>query len=156
MIAYAVGNSGQTLILVDAVLLHFASHRQLAAKSREAGGQLFARIDASNIIVERATGPRRSDQRSFFSFVPDRIAERREINKLFKTGLHYIGDWHTHPQPRPRPSEADIRCIRTIFQKSRHQLEGFVMVIVGTAEAPKGLFVGVSNSRNLHELVPQT
>ena len=155
MIAYAVGQSGQTLILTDAVLVHLDSHRQLDAKSREAGGQLFACIDESNIVVERATGPRPSDRRSILSFVPDRIAERREINNLFRAGMHFVGDWHTHPEPQPRPSKTDIRSFRNMFRKSRHQLAGFVMIIVGTAEAPDGLFVGVSDGKKLEELAPQ-
>ena len=155
MIAYAVGSSGQTLVLTDPVLSHFDCHRQLASKSRESGGQLFARIDETSIVVERATGPRPTDRRSFLSFVPDRMAERREIGRYFKAGLHYVGDWHTHPEPNPRPSKTDIRSFRNMFRRSRHQLAGFVMVIVGTADAPEGLYVGVSDSKRLEELKPQ-
>lgn len=154
MIAYVVGNSGQTLILTDAVVAHFARYRQLTATSREAGGQLFARIIGNNILVERATGPRPSDRRSVFFFIPDRIAERREINGLFKAGLHYIGDWHTHPESQPQPSKTDTWSFRDMFRKSRHQLAGFVMVIVGTAAASAGLFVGVSDGEKLQKLTP--
>ena len=155
MISYSVGNSGQTLILSDAVLAHIESRRQLTPGSTEAGGQLFARIDGSCIIIERATGPRLSDRRSPFSFIPNRIAERREIKRLFKEGLHYAGDWHTHPERRPKPSGTDAGSFRDMFRKSRHQLAGFVMVIVGTDAPPAGLFVGVSDGEKLEALAPK-
>ena len=143
MIAYPVGSSGQTLIITDAVLAHFDRHRQLTPRSNEAGGQLFARIEGAKIIIERATGPRASDRRAAFSFIPNRLAERREIKQLFKAGLHYVGDWHTHAEPNPRPSETDLRSFREMFRKSRRQLESFVMIIVGAEPMPDGLYVAV-------------
>ena len=99
VIAYVIGNSGQTLVLTDPVIEHLLCHRQFGPGSREAGGQLFARFEGKTIRIERATGPRPSDRRSLMAFVPNRLAERREITRLFKEGLHYVGDWHTHPEP---------------------------------------------------------
>ena len=61
MIAYPLGESGQILVFSDVVLEHFKTHRQIRAWHREAGGQLFARIDGTRIIVVEATGPRRGD-----------------------------------------------------------------------------------------------
>lgn len=152
MIAYAIGNSGQTLVLTDAVIEHLLRHRQAGVGSREAGGQLFARFDGDTIQIERATGPRPSDRRSLMAFVPNRLAERREIKRLFKEGLHYVGDWHTHPEPRPSPSQTDIESFQKMFRKSRHKLVSFVMVIVGTATAPEGLFVGLCGKEGLQKL----
>lgn len=152
MISYPVGNSGQTLVLTEAVLKHFEHHRQLAAEDREAGGQLFAKFDGGNVIVERATGPRPSDRRSLLSFIPDRIAERREIRGLFKLGLHYVGDWHTHSEPQPQPSTVDAWSLRDIFRRSKHQLDGFVMIIVGNASIPESLYVGIGNKDCIQRL----
>ncbi len=152
MIAYAIRNSGQTLVLTDAVIEHLLRHRQAGVGSREAGGQLFARFDGDTIQIERATGPRPSDRRSLMAFVPNRLAERREIKRLFKEGLHYVGDWHTHPEPRPSPSQTDIESFQEMFRKSRHKLASFVMVIVGTATAPEGLFVGLCGKEGLQKL----
>ena len=36
-----------------------------------------------------------------------------------------------------------------------HQLARFVMIIVGTAETPRGLYVGTGNRKELIELTPQ-
>ena len=154
MIRYDIGDSGQRLILNDAVLDHLERHRQLGNQSKEAGGQLFARFDQKTIRIERATGPRPTDRRGYRIFVPNRLAERREIKRLFKAKLYYVGDWHTHPEPQPTPSRIDIGSFRDMFHKSRHELASFVMVIVGTEGFPKSLFVGLCTSEGLDELTP--
>ena len=39
-----------------------------------------------------------------------------------------------------------------MFRKSRHKLASFVMVIVGKAAPPEGLFVGLCNDRGIEKL----
>ena len=153
VIIYSIKNSDQTLIFTDTVLSHFHCHRQLKIQSKEAGGQLFARFDGPVIQIERATGPRPTDRRGRRIFVPNRLAERREIKRMFKEELYYVGDWHTHPEPQPMPSGKDIGSFQDMFRKSRHGLASFVMVIVGTASFPKSLFVGLCTSEGLVELI---
>ena len=152
MISYDIRGSGQTLIFEDNVLAHFARNRQRTTQSLEAGGQLFARFEGEIIRVERATGPRATDRCGLLSFIPDRLAERREIKRFFKAGFHYVGDWHTHPEPCPQPSQTDIGNFQQTFRKSRHKLASFVMVIVGTSTANDGLFVGLCNNDGLRVL----
>lgn len=141
MIEYAVGTSGQVVVLVDAVVEHLRRHRQLLWCQREAGGQLFARFSRLRIRVEEATGPRRTDRRTRTSYVPDRRAELREIAARYPRGLHYVGDWHTHPERYPCPSQADTASITDCFLKSSHNLNAFLLLIVGTAELPDSLYV---------------
>lgn len=155
MIAYPLGSSGQTLLFTDSVLAYFTRHRQLLSRSKEAGGQLFARFAGNTIWIERATGPRPSDQRGFTIFVPNRLAERREIKRLFKKGLHYVGDWHTHPEAQPHPSQIDIESVCDMFQKSRHELAHFVMVVVGSDPFVIGLYVAICDGNTLRSLSPE-
>ena len=149
---YVVGDSGQTLTFTCDVIEHFCEHQQDRPDQAEAGGQLFATFSCGVIRVVRATGPRSSDQRSLFRFVPNRMAERREIKRLFRSGLHYVGDWHTHPQQVPAPSRTDIANITDTFRKSRHGLAGFLLIIVGTSPAPDGLYIAVCNQGSCEEL----
>jgi integrative and conjugative element protein (TIGR02256 family) len=79
-------------------------------------------------------------------YVPDRLAEQPEINYWHKKGLHYVGDWHTHPELIPNPSGDDTESIRESFVKSKHTLHGFLLIIVGTATFPKGLYVSLNNA----------
>jgi integrative and conjugative element protein (TIGR02256 family) len=125
------------------VLAEFFKYRQTNRWSSESGGQLFARIQQNQWTIVTASGPKRTDIRRRFRFFPDRNAEQLEINSLFDQGLHYVGDWHTHPEHHPAPSTLDLESMRDLTKKSRHQLPGFLMVIVGTADAPSGLWVSL-------------
>lgn len=146
MIQYPIGTSGQVLILTDPVVEHLRHHRQWHRYKREAGGQLFARFDGGQIIVEEATGPRRTDRRTRTSYVPDRRAEQAEILERHMRGLHYVGDWHTHPQALPEPSRPDAISIAESVAKSTHDLHGFVLVVVGQAEPPAGFHVSINSA----------
>ena len=154
MIEFPIGESGQILVMSDCVLRHFDSHRQVRAWHREAGGQLFARFEESRIIVEEATGPRRGDRRGRMLYLPDRAAERLEIEDRFRLGLHFVGDWHTHPERTPHPSRRDIESIGESVLKSSHTLNGFILVVVGRAKPPEGLCMLLHDGRNSSILNP--
>lgn len=131
------------LTLTEPVLDHFAANRQDSPDAKEAGGQLFAQIEGSRWSIVRATGPRRSDWRSRFGFRPDRRAERAEIQDLFALGLHYVGDWHTHPEAHPTPSSSDLASMDDLVTRSTHELPGFLMIIVGTDPGRFGLWLSL-------------
>ncbi len=145
MIVFDLGASGQRLVLEASVVEHLEAHRQLTPRRREAGGQLFATFSDDSIILKEATGPRPNDHRTRTSYRPDRKAEQREILERHGRGLHYVGDWHTHPSPRPSPSDLDYRSIQDSVRRSTHQLDGFVLIVVGTLRAPEGLHVSVND-----------
>jgi integrative and conjugative element protein (TIGR02256 family) len=143
MITYPIGQSGQVLVFTDEVLALFARYRQRRWWQREAGGQLFARFEGPRILVAAATTPGRTDLRSRFSFKPDRRREQRDILRHHAEGLHFVGDWHTHPEPVPTISPDDAESFADIVRRSHHELNGFVLVIVGTDAPPVGLSVSV-------------
>ena len=136
--------SGTPRILIEpSVLSHVYRFRQLHCWSREAGGQLFALIDGHDWRVTEATGPRRSDLRSRFGFVGNRSQDQKDIRQRFSSGLHYVGDWHTHPQASPRPSITDIDSMTKMVAASRHELPGFLMMIVGNEPSRGGLWISL-------------
>jgi integrative and conjugative element protein (TIGR02256 family) len=143
MIVFPIGTSGQRLVFSSAVVGHFRNHRQLRWWHREAGGQLFARFAMPDIVIEKATGPRRSDWRTRYSYRPNRRAEQREFRAHYARGLHFVGDWHTHPESIPRPSSRDQRSMQEMVTRSAHALNGFVLVIVGQEDLPGGVFVAL-------------
>ncbi|MCP1174900.1 Mov34/MPN/PAD-1 family protein [Ralstonia chuxiongensis] len=121
----------------------FESFQQKKVSSAEAGGQLFGVFtEPRSVRVSVATGPSRGSLRSRFSFHPNRAAEKREIESFHQRGLHYLGDWHSHPEPRPSPSLSDENKMMQIFGASHHDLNCVLMVIVGTSEFPDALWVG--------------
>ena len=145
-IVFRIGDSEQRLVLTPAVLNHIARQQQSNGVSREAGGQLFARFRNEQIRVEKATGPRAVDQRSRYGYVPYRRGEQEEINVMHSHGLHFVGDWHTHPERIPSPSASDVHSIRQVVAQSKHHLNGFVMLIAGTEAFPLGLFLALYGS----------
>ena len=154
MIQYEGGPLGMRLRFSREVVGHFLRHQQQREHQSESGGQLFARFCADAVCVEQATGPRWSDRRTPLSYTPNPRAERREIRRMFKRGLHYIGDWHTHHQWAPALSARDVAAMCALFVESTHELSGFAIVIVGRAPEPDGLFVGVCDGRDVHRLTP--
>lgn len=143
MIVYPIGGSGQRLIFSQKVIDHFTAYQQKRCWQREAGGQLFARFDGDEIIIEEATGPRWNDWRTRYTYRPNRSAEQREIEARHVRGLHFVGDWHTHPEQFPTPSDQDVQSMSEMFVKSRHHLKGFVLAIVGLQHFPSGLFAAI-------------
>jgi integrative and conjugative element protein (TIGR02256 family) len=152
MIEYPLGSSGQVIILTDGVLSHLAGFRQSRRSHAEAGGQLFARFEDVKIVIEEATGPRATDRRTRTSYVPDRAAEQQEILGRHARGLHYVGDWHTHPDSAPEPSPRDLASMVECVTKSTHALNGFLLVIVGQADPPAGLHVSVHDNQCCYRL----
>ncbi|WP_110300233.1 Mov34/MPN/PAD-1 family protein [Blastomonas natatoria] len=131
------------VFLSSGVLQHFARYRQTRLWHREAGGQLFAIIDGGRWTIVEATGPRRSDMRSRFGFRSSRTAEQAEITDRFAKGLHYVGDWHTHPEAIPTPSGEDLGSMAEMIQTSDYQTTGLLMLIIGTQSPPQGLYIAL-------------
>lgn len=149
MIRIPVGTSGQTVVFSSSILKHFEQVRQIRTSQPEAGGQLFAKLSAGDILIQRATGPRPSDRRARMRFMPDRRREQEEIVLMHKDGLHYVGDWHTHPDAYPAPSTVDVDSIRECVLRSRHELNGFLMVVVGTGPLPQALHISIHDGQTL-------
>jgi integrative and conjugative element protein (TIGR02256 family) len=153
---FPIGDSGQVIRLGGAVLKKLVRHRQRLFWQPESGGQLFARLAGSLIDIVEATGPRVTDRRGRYHYHPDKVAEQREIDCRFAQGLHFVGDWHTHAQALPEPSWTDLDSMMTMVQRSRHEMNGFVLVIVGTAKLPGGLYLAVHDGLVAHRLPPSS
>lgn len=149
---YPIPNSDQQLIIKSGVLKNIAQFRQLDKKTPEAGGQLFGHFDKNNIIISVATDPKPTDIRSRFSFIPNRRAERLEIQRMYESNLHFLGDWHTHPQQYPTPSSKDKQSMNDLFSCSTHQLGAMVMLIVGQEDPPMGLHVSLCDASSCKQL----
>jgi integrative and conjugative element protein (TIGR02256 family) len=145
----------RTIVSISpSVVEHFIEHRQEGKIKTEIGGQLFAKFSKNEVQVLTATGPNNIDRQGWSWFRPNLRNQNSEIKRLFKNGLHFVGDWHTHPERAPSPSSWDLESMEDCFKKSRHQLKAFLMIIVGRAEFPKGFWVSLHNEKTWERLAP--
>lgn len=142
---YELPGQKQRLIFTHRVLKHLFQQRQIKKKQSEAGGQLFARITSKIVVVVAATGPHVHDIRKRFSFIPYKWRLNKEIHDYFSRELHYVGDWHTHPQKIPKPSWLDLQSMQECYAKSNHELDHFILVIVGNSTGTERIWVGLIN-----------
>lgn len=141
------------LVLTRDAILAMDRHLQDHSSKPEAGGQLFARFEEGAVVVCKCTEPHPEDRRSLFSFLPSRKRERSEISLMYQRGLHYVGDWHTHPEAFPIPSSTDTATMRRLFTQSRHQLSHFILIIRGTAELPSGIWISAHDHQQHTRLI---
>jgi len=142
---YKIPNSIQTLIITDNVLDILDRFRQTGNKP-EFGGLVFARLDElPNIILEKISTPHVKDRCERFFFCSYKKAQKKLIQKRFKQNLHFIGEWHSHPQTCPTPSSLDLQTMKNSFLFSEHQLNYFLMLIIGTAN--NSLWISLHNNK---------
>ena len=144
---------GPAVIITDAALATMNRFRQIRPRDKEAGGQLFALFDGADTVIVEATPPKSTDYRARREFRPNRWLQQREIRDRHARGSHFVGDWHTHPEPVPRPSTEDIGNMMECFSQSQHDLHVFVMLIIGTEPAPKGLHVALTDQYFFRRLI---
>lgn len=149
---YTLSSAGPAIILSDPALATFNRFRQRSCRAKEAGGQLFARFDGVDTLLLEATPPKWLDRRGRNGFVPNRWMQQREIRTRHALGLHFVGDWHTHPEPIPHPSREDIFSMIDCFRRSLHDLRAFVLIVVGTEPAPDGLYVAIIDGSSVQPM----
>jgi integrative and conjugative element protein (TIGR02256 family) len=132
----------QVLTLTDEVLDHVRRYRQLRTLANEAGGQLFGTISGDAVLVSVATGPYAGDDRTRFGYRSSLRAAASAIKYQEANGLYYLGEWHTHAEGKPKPSREDATTMSGILKKSTLGATAAMLLIVGTAPAPAGLYVG--------------
>lgn len=149
---YLVDGTDQKVIVHESVVKHINQYRQIGIKDPESGGQLFARVTSKEVVISLATGPYKEDRKSRFRLTLNRWRQRSDIRKLFRKGLHFVGEWHTHPEKHPSPSSLDLDNMQECFERSKHQLESFIMMIVGTDGSERGLWLSQHNGSHYRQL----
>lgn len=127
---------GVRVCLSNQVVQYFSGYRQLSWLAKEAGGPLFSSHPGRDVLVNAASGPFLKDRRTRNGYIPHRASVQGEINAKHAIGQHFIGTWHTHPSEHPIASGLDIQSTENLYSNSAHDLELFVMIIVGTNPKP--------------------
>lgn len=137
MKSYKIGfvDKGVLLLVEDSVQKKWDEHRQKYSDTPEACGILMASIDSdtSRIWLEKATVPKKSDNRTRFTFKISGKNHQKELDLEAKNSggkIRLLGTWHTHPEDDPSPSQADFRGWER-QQEANPQFREFCFVIVG-------------------------
>jgi integrative and conjugative element protein (TIGR02256 family) len=149
---YGTVSGGPSVLITNAAFEIMFGLRQVKANDKEAGGQLFAQFDSSDVVIVEAASPTLLDRRSRHNFKPNRFLQRREIRKKYAAGLHFVGDWHTHPETKATPSVDDFTSMQDCFRRSRHDLTAFILIVVGVAPPPEGWYVGLVTADGVQRL----
>lgn len=137
MFAWISSRVGLQVSLAPSAHQVLLGHRQLRWADREAGGPLFSGSPGRHCVIDLASGPFPKDRRTRHGYIPHRPSVQADVLHMHSLGLHFIGTWHTHPSPQPTASSLDARSIHNLYRESDHDLDAFIMLIVGTDGDPE-------------------
>lgn len=141
----------QGLRMESEVVAHVQSYRQSRLWATEAGGQLFGLIDENLVRVIRATGPYAGDERSRYRYRSNAKAAQQAIEEQFRSGLLYLGEWHTHAEDYPSASSLDNDAMLKLMKNSNLNSNILLMLIAGRKSSPAGLGLWSVASSNVDQ-----
>jgi integrative and conjugative element protein (TIGR02256 family) len=148
---YKIPNSEQYIKISDKVINKLNKYKQLNNQS-ENGGILFAEFKLPEIYISDISSPYHKDTRETFLFVPNKKHQKKVIKTKYMKGLHFVGEWHTHPQKQPNPSQLDINSMKDSFLKSNHELNYFIMLILGNSNDFNNTWISIHNGESYKKL----
>ena len=140
----------QTIRLESAALLHVLQYQQRGLWSTEAGGQLFGAVERKAVRVLRATGPYAGDERARYRYRSNPVAAQCAIQEQARSGLLYLGEWHTHPECCPTASGLDLDTMKGLMTHSRLNCNALLLLIVGQGEGFERLTLYSVEAGRLH------
>lgn len=108
--------------LLEIALLHYPN---------EIGGYLlgkYSKDKSKAIIVKQIVALEYSNTPVSFKHIVNNET-KKELIKLFENeGIHYIGEWHTHPNSDSRYSQTDFKALEKI---AKGEVENPILLIIG-------------------------
>ena len=104
-----------------------------AAWPDETGGILIGRYTRwkDRAIVERATRAPRDSAASRFGFRRGVHGLTRLLTRAWRMDLHYLGEWHFHPNGPAMPSGDDIVQMREVGSDPTYECRLPIIVVIG-------------------------
>lgn len=146
-------NAEQVLRIEPRALRHVRSFRQNKITDLEAGGQLFGSVAVDIVTVHIASGPYRKDERSSCHYRSHPPSAQNAIEKFARSGLVYLGEWHTHAEEYPEASGRDAAAMHAIVTSSQLSTSSLLLLIGGLAKPDDDIAVWmVDRSETLRPL----
>ena len=110
-----------------------------AALPREVGGLLFGTYpDSCSVHVTDVIMCAPGGLCDFERTTPDPDA----VKTLWDRGVHYVGDWHSHPHASPHPSSTDISTLIETANDPAAKCPAPIVLIVGDWDSLTGAMSG--------------
>jgi integrative and conjugative element protein (TIGR02256 family) len=110
---------------------------EIASKyPRETGGILIGLYDANRHLatIHIATGPTEDSRNNSMTFERGVKGIDEKIffaQKEISPNLHYVGEWHSHPDSSPLPSYTDLKQMQTFAKNGQLGIKSPLLLIVG-------------------------
>lgn len=120
----------------------------------EFGGILIGRYSENKkelFVTETILSePQKLSRYKFDRRIPDL---RNTLKQFYKQepSLHYVGEWHTHPDNLPIPSKTDWKAMCEITNHNEVLIENPILIIIGLTLVAYNLKVYVFNEQKLYE-----
>lgn len=127
--------SAPKVVISAGVFAKISAYRQMGSEPESGGillGEFFPNEGVIRVLF--ASKPGESDKRSMFSFHRDARRSTRLAQALWKRSkgrIHYVGEWHTHPEDHPTPSCSDRLSMGRLLRRSTVVSGGLVLIILG-------------------------
>lgn len=143
--AVMTSDDGQFSVhLPHEVLTRLFAHCERAGQT-ETGGILIGRYDDRHAValVEELLGPTGDSRAGRTWFVRGVRGLTAALERLWRGGTYYLGEWHFHPDGASQPSPSDIRTMRQIALDPKTACpEPVLLIAAGGASAIEvGAFV---------------
>lgn len=102
----------------------------------ETGGILIGIYDENLRLatIHSATGPTEDSRHNAMAFERGIIGINEKITfaqKEILPNLHYVGEWHSHPNNSPTPSYTDLKQMQTFAKHKQLGIKAPLLLIVG-------------------------
>ena len=125
---------GRFSVVIQDDLLNYLQELSVESAPLETGGILIGSYaeGGNTASVTRVEGPPPDSKRERTRFYRGIGGLQDLLVALWKSGEHYLGEWHSHPGGLSEPSRGDVRQMRTIAEDHEaHCPEPILVVIRG-------------------------
>lgn len=127
------------LIWIAERVLSSMKHEAIARAPLETGGVLLGywALESGEPVVTHCVGPGPEAVHKEVSFEPDYAYQSAEIEQLYEISrrtLHYLGDWHSHPNGSGYLSQKDHATFLRIARHKEARAKRPIMVVLAEIE----------------------
>lgn len=124
---------GRASIWISPAAIASIAEASRAANRSETGGILIGRYGPEGWVADivEATPKPKGSRAGWFWFQRSNTGLASLLDDRWSKGLHYLGEWHSHPGRSPTPSSSDVRAMLKIADDEAYRCVAPLLVILG-------------------------